>query len=95
MEITVIDEFQGFDFSRGNPPLELAENAVRDIGLAPSRSSTGGGSDVNVLNLLGLPCVNMSIGMEKVHTPDEFITVESLTNIQRLIMALVERAREK
>lgn len=95
VEITVVDEFKGFDFSGGSQPLELAEVAIRDIGLEPTRSATGGGSDVNVFNLLGLPCVNLSTGMQKVHSPEEYVTVESLHHAHKLILALSARALEK
>lgn len=93
VEITVVDEFHGFDHSEGSLSVELAEAAIRKIGLTPERTSTGGGSDVNVFNLMGLECVNLSSGMEKVHTPEEYITVESLHQMHDLILALVEGAR--
>lgn len=95
VEISIVDEFTGFDFSKaGGLPVELAEKAIRRIGLTPGYTSTGGGSDVNVFNLMGLPCVNLATGMEKVHTPDESITVESLHHMYELILALVEEAQQ-
>ncbi|MBE0428347.1 MAG: M20/M25/M40 family metallo-hydrolase [Thermoleophilia bacterium] len=94
VELAVVEEFRAFDFSAGGPQLDMAEQAVRDIGLEPLRGSTGGGSDVNVLNLLGLPCINMSTGMEKVHTPEEYITVEALWQLHKLILALTAKALE-
>lgn len=93
VEITVVEEFRAFDFSAGSQPLDLAEAALRRIGIEPRRGDTGGGSDVNVFNLLGLPCVNLSSGMQKVHTPEEFITVEDLHDLYRLVMAIVEEAK--
>ena len=96
VEITIVDEFTGFDFSEGGGlPVELAERAIRRIGLTPGYASTGGGSDVNVFNLMGLPCVNLATGMEKVHTPDESITVESLYHMHEMILALVEEAQKE
>ncbi|MHB0866134.1 MAG: M20/M25/M40 family metallo-hydrolase [Thermoleophilia bacterium] len=92
VEIAVVEEFHGFDVSGGSVPLTLAQQAITDIGLTPVLDDTGGGSDVNVLNLMGLECVNLSCGMEQVHTPDEFVTVASLRHGHELIMALVKRA---
>jgi len=94
VEITVIEEFRSFDFSAGSQPLDLAEAALRRIGIEPRRTDTGGGSDVNVFNLLGLPCINLSSGMEKVHTPDEYVTVQELKNLHELVMALAAEAVE-
>ncbi|MBI5870646.1 MAG: M20/M25/M40 family metallo-hydrolase [Actinobacteria bacterium] len=93
VELTVVDEFHGFDFSEGGLPIELAERAFSRMGLATKRASTGGGSDVNVFNLKGLPCVNLATGMEKVHTPDEYISVESLHQMHEFLLALVDEAR--
>ena len=94
VEVTVTDEFQGFDFSKGGLPIELAEQAFGRMGLKTERTSTGGGSDVNVFNLKGLPCVNLATGMEQVHTPDEYITVESLHQMYAFLMELVAVACE-
>src|SRR5659263_232866 len=93
VEITVVDEFHGFDFSAGGLPIELAERAFGRLGLPTERTSTGGGSDVNVFNLRGLPCVNLATGIECVHTPEEYISVESLQQMHDFLMALVEEAR--
>lgn len=93
VELTVVDEFHGFDFSAGGLPIDLAERAFTRMGLETKRASTGGGSDVNVFNLKGLPCVNLATGMEKVHTPEEYIAVESLHQMHEFLMALVEEAR--
>ena len=95
VQITVTDEFQGFDFSQGGSlPLDLAERAIRAIGQEPVHAETGGGSDVNVFNLMDLPCVNLSSGMHKVHTPEEYIEVDELRRMFDLILALVAEARE-
>lgn len=93
VELTVIDEFHGFDFSEGGLPIDLAERAFSRMGLQTKRASTGGGSDVNVFNLKGLPCVNLATGMERVHTPDEYISVESLHQMHEFLLALVDEAR--
>jgi tripeptide aminopeptidase len=93
VETAVVDEFQGFDLSKGNQPYDLAYAALKKIGIDPKPVSTGGGSDVNVLNLKGLSCVNLAVGMEKVHTSDEYITTESLRQAQALVLALIAEAR--
>lgn len=89
---TVVDEFSAFDFREGGRPVELAARAVKRMGLQPSYISTGGGSDVNVLNLKGLPCVNLAIGMEKLHSPEEYIAVESLVQASRLLKEIIAEA---
>lgn len=92
VETLVVDEFQAFNLAGGNLPTDIADRALKKIGIKPTHISTGGGSDVNVFNQKGLPSVNLAAGMEKVHTPEEFITVESLYDVHRLMLAIVEEA---
>jgi tripeptide aminopeptidase len=92
VKTTVVDEFSGFDFREGGLTVELAARAMKRMGLVPSYISTGGGSDVNVLNLKGLPCVNLAIGMEKLHTADEYIAVESIQQAYQLILEVIREA---
>jgi tripeptide aminopeptidase len=89
---SVVDEFSAFDFRDGGKPVELAARAMKQMGLMPSYISTGGGSDVNVLNLKGLPCVNLAIGMEKLHTADEYIAVESLKQAHNLALEIIHES---
>lgn len=92
VEVSVIDEFQAFDLGTGNLPVELASRALRRLGIAPVLATTGGGSDVNEFNRKGLESVNLSVGMEKVHTPDEYITLQSLDQACDLVIAIIAEA---
>ena len=54
---------------------------------------TGGGSDANVFSDQGMAAINLGIGMSRIHTTDEFITVDSLIQITRLTAELM-RSKE-
>ena len=73
-------------------PVRIACAALREIGIEPRIAASGGGSDVNVYNAAGLPSVNLSVGMEQVHTPDEYLPVERLGETYRLLHALLRVA---
>lgn len=92
VDVTVVDEFSSFDFREGGLPVELAARAIKRMGLNPSYISTGGGSDVNVLNLKGLACANLAIGMERLHSYDEYIAVESLLQAYQLVLEIIDEA---
>jgi len=47
------------------------------MGLQPELCPSGGGSDANIFNKKGLPSAVLSVGMEKVHTVDEYILVKN------------------
>jgi tripeptide aminopeptidase len=70
----------------------LTLRAAQRIGLAGSLVSTGGGSDAGIINSNNIPCVNLGIGMQAVHTTQEFITIKDLVDITRLILSIIEEA---
>lgn len=72
----------------------LARKAARDLGLQPEIKSTGGGSDTHIFNEHGIQAVNLGIGMKKVHTTDEYITVEDLVGAARYVLAITRAAAE-
>ncbi len=57
----------------------------------PITKSTGGGSDANNFNEKGLTTANLSTGMSKVHTTEEFIAVADLVKISEFIKAYLTR----
>ena len=52
--------------------------------------TTGGGSDANVFDAEGLPCLNVANGTEHNHKPDELVTVEALESALDVALTLVE-----
>ena len=72
--------------------MRLIVEAVNDLGLAPTLIPTGGGSDANILNGKGLPSVILGIGMEKVHSKEEYITIQQLVAGAELVLATIKAA---
>jgi len=50
-------------------------------GVQPKTQSTGGGSDANIFNEKGIKTINLSTGMAKVHTTEEYIKIEDMVGI--------------
>lgn len=90
--VTLADEFAAFDLSEDALPVRIACEALREIGFKPCLAASGGGSDVNVYNARGLPSVNLNVGMEDVHSSDEWIPVERLQRSHELLHAIVRVA---
>jgi len=89
-EVKINQEYQGYNLSPDHPVVKIALKAAENIGLRPSLCSTGGGSDANVFNQAGLPAVVLAIGMEKVHTVEEYIPIPELKNIVKYILSIIE-----
>jgi len=92
VEISVRDAFTAFSLDDGALPVRIACAALGELGVEARITGSGGGSDVNVYNAGGLPSVNLSVGMEMVHTPDEYLPVERLGEAYRLLHALLRAA---
>lgn len=69
--------------------MKLATVAAEQVGLEVVVKRRGGGSDANVLNALGIPTVNLGIGLEKDHTPEEYIRIKDLENCYFWVMEII------
>ncbi|WP_415717534.1 M20/M25/M40 family metallo-hydrolase [Maridesulfovibrio sp.] len=70
--------------------LKRVELACEKINVTPRRVPTGGGSDANILYGKGFNALTLGIGMSKVHTTDEFITIDSLTGCAELVAEIMK-----
>jgi tripeptide aminopeptidase len=61
--------------------------------MEPRGVEVGGGADANVFNAGGVPCVVLSNGMAKIHSPEEEIAVADLDAMVDVTLELVEAAR--
>lgn len=86
-----------FEANRAYPPYQLDPEspivrvgwaAAESAGLRPVLAGTGGGSDANILNALGMPAMVLGMGWKNVHTTREEITVGNLGRIARLVLAI-------
>ena len=73
-------------------PVELAQDACRDLGLDPVSVPIRGGTDGSRLTEMGVPCPNLFTGMQNIHGPLEWISVQDMGAATNLCLKLVERA---
>ncbi len=87
-------EYDGFRFADDDERLAIVQDACRDVGIEPRRFHTGGGSDGSVFSAKGLASLVLSSGMMDVHGTAETLKVSDLVALERLLLAVIERARE-
>ncbi len=92
VDLSVEKLFTGYRARPSSPPVAAAEAALRACGYEPRRIATGGGSDANALEALGLPCVNLANGTERNHEPTERVSVASLQGMLDVALALLDEA---
>ena len=90
VETQIEEQFRAYRIPRSAPPVATAAAALEALGIEPEYVTTGGGSDANVFNAGGLPCLNIANGTAHNHEPDEFVTVEALETALDVALTLVE-----
>lgn len=73
-------------------PVDLARAACTDLGLDPTSVPIRGGTDGSRLTELGVPTPNIFTGMQEIHGPLEWISVQDMALATRLCLRLAERA---
>jgi len=91
-QVTVTKAYDPFVLTEQTPVVALGKQAAQAIGLEPVLKGTGGGSDANFFNLYGVPSVVLGVGMNKVHTADEYIKEEDLYKTGELIVSIVRQS---
>ena len=72
--------------------VERAKKAMETVGITPKIVPIRGGTDGARLSYEGLPCPNLSTGGANFHGIHEFVPVQSL---EKMVRVLVELVREK
>jgi tripeptide aminopeptidase len=88
LKYKLVREYDGFNIGPEEIPLKIAFNAIKKIGIDPVVASSGGGSDINVFNSKGKRAVNLSSGMEDVHTNTEYVKISQLEKLAQLIFEI-------
>ena len=63
---------------------------MRQFGLEPEQMATAGGSDANTFNEHGIHTVNLSTGMELVHSTDEHIYLSDMVACTQLLAQVLQ-----
>lgn len=92
VRIEVVSEYRSYRLGPRQAVVRWAKTATRRCGLIPDLRIAGGGADANIFVERGIPTVNMATGMESMHTPDEFISIEDLARLPQLAFALIQSA---
>ncbi|WP_301108295.1 M20/M25/M40 family metallo-hydrolase [Sporosarcina sp.] len=83
--------YPGFNLSEDEQVVQVAMQAIRNIGREPKLMTSGGGSDGNVFNGMGVPTVTLSVGYEEIHTKNERMPVEELNKLTELLLEIVQQ----
>jgi len=70
--------------------IDLAFNAMNDVGVTPKVKPIRGGTDGSRLSYMGLPCPNIFAGGHNFHGRFEFVPVQSMEKAMQVIVKIAE-----
>lgn len=73
-------------------PVEIARKAAKNLGLDPVSVPIRGGTDGSRLTEMGVPTPNIFTGMQNIHGPLEWISVQDMAIATKLCLSLAELA---
>lgn len=71
-------------------PVELARAACRGLGIEPVATPVRGGTDGSRLTEMGVPTPNLFTGMQDIHGPREWISVQDMARAALMCIGLVQ-----
>lgn len=93
-EIVVTKAYEPYVLDKESQVVLTAAKAAKALDLTVEITGTGGGSDANFYNNYGIPCSVLGVGMQKVHTKDEFIIEEDLYTTAALVLQIIKDAAQ-
>jgi tripeptide aminopeptidase len=72
--------------------VDRVKTAMRNLGIEPKEMPIRGGTDGARLSYMGLPCPNICTGGENFHGRFEYIPVEDLEKITKLLVEILTSA---
>ncbi|WP_058305864.1 peptidase T [Gracilibacillus massiliensis] len=75
--------------------VDIAEQAIRDVGVEPIIQPIRGGTDGSQLSFMGLPTPNIFTGGENFHSKYEFISIDNMVKATETIIKIAENFTKK
>ncbi len=75
--------------------VEIAEKAMKELGIEPIIKPIRGGTDGSQLSYMGLPCPNIFAGGHNFHGKYEYVPVESMIKATEVIVKIAELTAKK
>ena len=75
--------------------VDIAEQAMKELEIAPLIKAIRGGTDGSQLSYMGLPCPNIFAGGHNFHGRYEYVPLESILKATKVICKIVEITQER
>ena len=89
IEFTASLEYEAFNIPEDSEIMMILKKAAADSTIELVPEATGGGSDTNVINGKGIQAVDISIGMDKVHSVEERVLVDDMVKAAGFLVSII------
>jgi tripeptide aminopeptidase len=93
-EFTSDIAYPAFMFDDSAPVVQLARKVLENMGCETSTFHSGGGSDANIFNQMGVPTVNLAVGYKEIHTTNEHIAIDDLVKVAEVVVGIVKEVQQ-
>ncbi|MGL5722836.1 MAG: M20/M25/M40 family metallo-hydrolase [Brevinema sp.] len=83
---------EGYRFTADSPIVAFTTKALADIGIKAEYESSTGGTNANIYTGKGVTSTVISVGMEEIHSVNEYIRIKDLEDTARLLVRLIENS---
>ncbi len=95
VESEVFNDYPLMRVPEDHPLVVTAKEAASQLGRSMESVATGGGSDANILNSKGKATVILGVGMQNVHSTEEYILLDDMTATAELVLQIIHNWHEK
>lgn len=81
--------YPAFNIDEQDEIISVLKTASQSTGVELKLEATGGGSDTNIINEKGIKAVDVSVGMDKVHSVEEQILIDDLVKAADFLVAII------
>ncbi len=81
--------YPSFNICENAPIMAILRKAAENAGIVLLPEETGGGSDTNIFNGNGIESVDISTGMEKVHSTAECISIDNMVRAAEFVLSII------
>ncbi len=89
LKIKVSPAYRSFFVDRDHGFLKHVLKASGQVGIRPTIKKTGGGSDANIFNAMGVPTIILGAGADKVHTTHERLFIDDMVRSAKLVLQTI------
>lgn len=82
--------YSAFKVEESDEIIAIIRKAMGALDAEVQLKASGGGSDTNIYNGNGIKAINLGVGMQKVHTLDEFIEISDLVKSAEMCVEIVK-----